>query len=59
MPTEDRLLPEKKYVLLWPDSEISKQLGIKPENVRIRYTQAKRKVAKALLAKGLSPEDLF
>lgn len=59
VPLEERLLLEKKYILLWPDSEIAEQLGIKPDSMRMRYTRAKRKVAKALLAKGFSPEDLF
>ena len=38
---------------------LAEQLGIKPDSMRMRYTRAKRKVAKALLAKGFSPEDLF
>ena len=59
LPLEERLLLEKKYILLWPDSEIAEQLRIKPDSMRMRYTRAKRKVAKALLAKGFSPEDLF
>ena len=59
VPLEERLLLEKKYVLLWSDSEIAEQLGLKPDSVRMRYTRAKRKLATALLAKGFSPEDLF
>ena len=43
------LLPRKMNILLWPDSEIAEQLGIKPDSMRMRYTRAKRKVAKALL----------
>lgn len=59
VPLEERLLLEKKYILLWSDSEIAEQLGIKVDSVRMRYTRAKRKLATALLSKGFSPEDLF
>ena len=52
LPVEDRLLLEEKYILMWPDTEIAKIFGIKPESVRMRITRAKRSIAKALTEQG-------
>jgi len=55
--TEDRLLLEEKYVLLWPDEEIAKAFGIQPNSVRMRLTRTKRRIADALTAQGFRLDD--
>ena len=57
IPTEDRLLLEEKYVLLWSDEEIAKTLDIQPNSVRMRLTRAKRRVADELTAQGFRLND--
>lgn len=57
IPTEDRLLLEEKYILLWPDEEIAKLFGIRPNSVRMRLTRAKRRVADELTAQGFRLDD--
>lgn len=57
IPTEDRLLLEEKYILLWSDDEIAKTLDIRPNSVRMRLTRAKRRVADALTEQGFRLND--
>ena len=52
MPTDIRLLLERKYILGQADAEIAADLGIRPESVRMRLTRAKRIAAKELLKNG-------
>ena len=59
LPLQERLLLEKKYILLWSDAEIAELLEIKPDSVRMSLTRAKRKLAKALAEQGFYPEEWF
>ena len=52
VPVEDRLLLEQKYVLDWNDADLAKNLGIKPQSVRMRITRAKRNVIRLLMENG-------
>ena len=59
LPLQERLLLEKKYILLWSDAEIAELLEVKPASVRMSLTRAKRKLAKALTEQGFYPEEWF
>lgn len=59
LPTEDLLLLEEKYILLWSDAEIAETLGIQPNSLRMRLTRAKRRIADALTAQGFRLSDWF
>lgn len=53
IPTDIRILLERKYIFQQTDKEIALDLGIRPESVRMRLTRAKRSAAKILLIHGV------